>query len=212
MIASLVFLVILIVVIAVIAHVKNNSKASAATQNQLETYTGKVRSILANITPPVTEMTSAPTSNADPAAIQKLNKSVPDWEKAFESSITEVQTVLPAAGTDAATQLFTESIQLYSTAVQTYKLVPDLPADQQDAVLGTAQAQVVQANQLWTTGVDLLDQARSDAGLKSSGLRSPESTNAAPTPQVSFSVPPGTQTSGAGSGGKSGKKSGKGGH
>jgi hypothetical protein len=211
----LVFLVVLISAVALVAHVRNSSKNRTASQDQLEIYTGKIRSILAKITPTATEMAGAPTSNSDPAAVTALTKSTTNWAKTWEATVTELQQIPPAPGATTASQLFTESVQLYSTTVQTFKVVPDIAASQQDALLGTAQAQLSEAGQLWTTGVAVLDQARDDVGLKASGLRSPQTAvpnSSTPAPLASFSVPSG---GGKGSGGNSGgsqKKSGNKGH
>ncbi|MFN2594807.1 MAG: hypothetical protein ABR579_07975 [Actinomycetota bacterium] len=213
-VAVLVALAVVIAVIAVVQHVRNNSKQNSATQHLLDTYTGRVRSLLVKITPAATEMTGAPSSNTDPKAVAALKKSTTDWAKTFEGALTEMQQV---AGTGSAspeaTQVFTQSLQLYSTSVQTFKVVPSLASDQQDTILGTAQAEFAEAGDLWTTAVSLLDKARDDVGLPASDLRSPQSSvpnSSTPAPQTSFSIPSGAGSKG-GSGGKgSGKsKSGK---
>ncbi|MDQ3877538.1 MAG: hypothetical protein M3290_04205, partial [Actinomycetota bacterium] len=164
-IASLVFLVVAIAVIAVVAHVRSSSKERSQSQSQLETYTGKIRSVLATITPDVTAMTGAPSSSDDAAGIKALDKSTDEWAKTFEGSISEIGQAAPAAGAADAQQVFSDAVQLYSTVVQTLKVVPSVGADEQTTLLGLAQAQLAQATQLWTTGVQLLDQARSDVGL-----------------------------------------------
>lgn len=213
-IATLLFLVVLITTIALVAHVRHNSQQRSQAQAQLETYTGKIRSVLVKITPTATEMTSAPTSSTDPNAINALKKSTADWAKSFDSGVSDLQQIAPVASATDASQLFTQSLQLYSTAVQSYKLVPSVPSKVQDTALAAAQAEFTEAGQLWTTAVSLLDRARSDVGLAPSALRSPQSAvpnSSTPAPgQTTFSVPAGGGSQGGSK--KSGTKSGKGGH
>lgn len=202
---------IAITIAALVAHAHSGSAQLALKQDALDTYTGSIRAELVTITPPATEMQSVPPSASDPKLATALGKKGAAWQKTFDDAATKAQAVAAPASVTAINGLFVQSIQALSTAASTYALVPNVPPAERTKLLTNASAQFQRANQLWQSAVQLLDQARADAKMPASALRTPASGPPNATAPALQTLPASPAPGGAGgTGGKGSKATGSG--
>jgi hypothetical protein len=86
----------------------------------------------------------------------------------------------PTPTTQSANVLFVESIELYKQAATIYGLAPSTSASVQVKLLASGANLRNQATALWQEGINILDQARTDAKMVPSQLRIPTSGAVAP--------------------------------
>ena len=201
-IAAIATLILLVVVLVVV----NNSRDAAAekeqTQEVLENYTDQVRALLQRITPPASEMSTAPT-----APPEDLKDKAEEWSTTFTAAQTEVSQFASPPEAGSSRDLFLEAMRLFAAAGETMAVAADLEGEQQTRLLTTAGGQVTSASGVWDAAVAVLDDARDEADLSASGIRPPTMAPgaAAPTPAPGATVPLDTDGSGQGGGGKGGK-------
>ena len=201
-IAAITTLILIVIVLVMV----NNSRDAAAEREQaqesLENYTDQVRALLQRITPPASEMNSAPT-----APPEDLKAKAEEWSTSFTAAQTEVgQFVAPPEATSSR-DLFLEAMRLFAAAGDTMQVAAELEGEQQTRLLTTAGGQLTSASGVWDAAVAVLDDARDEADLSASGIRSPTMAPdaAAPTPAAGATIPVETDQGGGGKGGK-GKK------
>jgi hypothetical protein len=152
-----------------------------ARQETLNDYTGQIRTLTQTITQSATEM-SAVAPEPDDAAIEGLKDSATAWSKTFtDAQATLIETFPPSASLGRVNQLFGQALQLYDSAAQTYRLVPDADGDLRVQLLARAAAQRDQASALWTQAVTFVDAQRASAEMDPSSLTAPGAGTEQPT-------------------------------
>jgi hypothetical protein len=79
----------------------------------------------------------------------------------------------PAAGTESTNRLIQNSFFLFGSAANAYSLVAEAEGETKDKLKAQGATQVAAAGGVFNEAVTLLDEARRDAELSSSGLSAP---------------------------------------
>jgi hypothetical protein len=204
-IASIGGILALILAIWIFNTVRTSGREADAIKQQLESYTGSVKSALQLVTPAATDMSQAAT--ADPKTVAEDAKT---WVKTLQDAQTQLSGAVPPPEAQAAHQIFQQSIEIFKTAASVLELAADLPTDTATKLVATTLAEVSVADGVWGTAVNALDDARAAAGLGSAALRSPINSDPAAQPSPLATVPVDSGASpGSGSGGGKGNGKGK---
>lgn len=175
-------LVLLVAVIAVFVFVRSRPDTAATTQrrNALDQYTGDVRALLQSITPAATAENAVPNKLLAGRAKKLKGESV-SWQTQLARAQQSVGNVVaPTPTTQGANILFVESVQLYAQAATTFGLAADAPSSLQTRLLASGGDLRNQASALWQEGINILDQARTQAKMAASALRIPTAGAVAP--------------------------------
>ena len=165
-------------------------------QERLEDYTAQLRAMSGNLRNAAEGMKAAPVGVT--SGLGGLKKDATRWIGAFASAQGRVAELQPPASIESTKQLFTQSVQLYSTAAETFDLATRAPQELQAEILARAGALRDQASSLWVVATNQVDAERTDADLEISGLLPPAQPGSVPAP-----APP------AGGGGKKQEDGGK---
>ena len=160
-----------------VADSRSDAEALETTQEQLQTFTTDLRTIVQNLTPLTTEIASASTLEDD----ELLEKT-----KAWKNQLADVQTtlgqVVPPSDMPALTGLVSQSMVLYGESIDLYQLVPDLEGDARDQISAKASGSFQAANNLFSIMIQLVDGERAESELQPSGLTAPGAQETAPAP------------------------------
>ncbi|HEY7875307.1 MAG TPA: hypothetical protein VIG64_09310 [Actinomycetota bacterium] len=204
--AGLVALVL--VVLAVVAGFVLNARSDAAKledrQDALETYTGSVRAVLQNLTPPASDMLDVPINAGEFAELARLPRRAGEWEDQINAAIDQLVSLQPPPGAIYAHSLFEQSGQLYLTTARQWQIMADQPNKTRGELLAETTTLRDQANTLWVNATAILDQVRADLDMDPSGLRSPAQSPANSQPAPAPSIPTGGGGGGNGGGGNGG--------
>jgi hypothetical protein len=175
-------LVLVIAIVAIVAFVQSrpNTAALTARKDSLDQYTGDVRGLLQSITPPATSENAVPNKLSAKDA-KRLATSSKSWLSELAQAQQSIGAVsAPTPTTQSANVLFVESIELYKQAATIYGLAPSTSASVQVKLLASGANLRNQATALWQEGINILDQARTDAKMTPSQLRIPTAGAVAP--------------------------------
>ena len=200
-------LVLVIAIIAIVAFVQSRPNTANLTQRQnaLDQYTGDIRGLLQGITPAAVAENSVPNKLSAKDAKKLVTKS-----QSWTTQLTKAQqsvggVTAPTPSTQSANVLFVESIQLYSQAATIYGLASSTSPAVQPRMLASGANLRNQATALWQEGINILDQARTQAKMVPSQLRIPTAGAVAPP------SPPAPSPSSSGGKNKKNKSKGNGG-
>jgi hypothetical protein len=184
-------LTIIIVVLALIGvamwRISVNSSDNStrkARQDALAAYTAEVEGYVNAIQQPVREMLGAPFNTANPEGIASLEDSTKSWVKTLEANGALIQSLVPPEELTSMNLLFQQALLIYGSTAKTYALVPgEEDKGRQQELLTRASEFREQAGRVLGGALGVLDQARTDAGLRPSGIQLPsQMTPIVPTP------------------------------
>jgi hypothetical protein len=164
-------IIIVIVALWAIANARSDAAELEDRQGALRTYTDGIRGFIETINGPASEM-----SGAAGLSDGQLARKTRAWTKAFTGAQAQLSQLAPAAGTESTNRLIQNSFFLYSSAAQTFSLVPDTDGKNKDKLTTQGATQLVAAGGVFTEAITLLDAARSEAELSASGLSAPGRT------------------------------------
>jgi prophage DNA circulation protein len=164
-------IVLVIVALWAIANARSDAADLEDRQSALRTYTDGVRGFIETVNGPASEM-----SGAAGLSDEQLSRKAKAWTKAFTGAQAQLSQLAPAAGTESSNRLIQNSFFLYSSAAQTFSLVPDTEGRNKDKLTTQGSTQLVAAGGVFTEAITLLDEARSEAELSASGLSAPGRT------------------------------------
>lgn len=166
-------LVLLIGVVGgVIAAVTGEDPVDVGAQNQAQDFTSQVANHLQSTSEAGAAIAAAPT-DTEADGFETLAEDATSWSGDFEAAQLTLAQQPQGGDLQTASQLFQESLLLYSAAAKTYALAPDADGKLADSILERAGAQRDLATTIWRDALNLLDRARGEADLAPSGLRSP---------------------------------------
>jgi hypothetical protein len=199
---------LVIAIVAIVAFVQSRPNTANLTrrQNALDQYTGDIRALLQGITPAAVDENAVPNKLSAKDAKRLVTKS-----QSWTTQLTKAQqsvggVTAPTPSTQSANVLFVEAIQLYSQAATIYGLAPSTSPKVQPRMLASGANLRNQATALWQEGINILDQARTQAKMVPSQLRIPTSGAVAPP-----SPPPPSPSASGGKHKKNNKSKGNGG-
>jgi hypothetical protein len=153
---------------------------------------------LQGITPAATEENAVPNKLTSKEA-KKLKTQSKSWLTQISNARQSVGNVTaPTPTTQSASVLFVESVQLYGQAASIYGLAADAGPALQAKMLRSGADLRNQATGLWQEGINILEQARSQAKMPASGLRIPTSGAVAPPTPTTNTVTPSPSSNGSG--------------
>jgi hypothetical protein len=161
-------IIIVIVALWAIANARSDAAELEDRQGALRTYTDGIRGFIETVNGPASEMTGA--ARLSDGGLARRAKA---WTKAFTGAQAQLSQLVPAAGTESTNRLIQNSFFLYSSAAQTFSLVPDVEGKDKDKLTTQGTTQLVAAGGVFTEAITLLDDARSEAELSASGLSAP---------------------------------------
>jgi hypothetical protein len=164
-------IIIVIVALWAIANVRSDAAELEDRQGALRTYTDGIRGFIETVNGPASEM-----SGAAGLSDEQLARKARAWTKAFTGAQAQLSQLAPAADTESTNRLIQNSFFLYSSAAQTFSLVPDTDGKNKDKLKTQGATQLVAAGGVFTEAITLLDDERSEAELSASGLSAPGST------------------------------------
>ena len=200
------------VVIWLIGSARENAKELEREQAVLTAYTNDVRAPLESVSEPVTEM-AAVTSAPGGKDLDELAEDAEGWVTSLQEAQTALAQTFPSPPTDGVHQIFNEALGLYTSAAQTFALLPDVAGETRAEVFTRASTQRDLATAVFASAISVLDEFRSQKDLRASGLRPPADPAPAPgavptaLPSIQVSPPPaggGGGGSGNGDGGNGG--------
>jgi hypothetical protein len=146
------------------------------------------------------------------AALKKLGKDAKDWQAKFVKSAASAAPLQADTSMSTDTSIFQQAVQLYGSAAKLFGIAATSDASTRKDILSEASDTSLEANALWQTGLTLLTEKRSAAGLgpPSLGMPSTPAAGAAPQPTPSPSTPSGSSKKGGGSKNGGGSKKGGG--
>jgi hypothetical protein len=162
-----------------IANARSNAAELEDRQAALRSYTERVQGLIQVVNGAASEMAAA-TGVSD----RELTRQTRSWRKAFTSAQAQLSQLTPVAGTESATRLVQNSFFLYGSASEAFALVPEADGEIKDRLKTQGATQAAAAGGVLNEAIALLDDARRDADMSSSGLSPP---GGAPPGQV----PPG---------------------
>ncbi|MEA2453683.1 MAG: hypothetical protein QOG04_2393 [Actinomycetota bacterium] len=169
-----------------------DNKDRDALQDELAVYTGEVEGYINAIQEPVREMLGAPFNTANPETIAALEASTKAWIKTLEENGALIQALEPPQELTSANVVIQQAILLYGSTAKTYALVPGMDDEKQQQDLLTRAAEFrEQAGRVLGGAIGLLDQARTEAGMRPSGIDQPsQMAPILPTPEPAPSESP----------------------
>lgn len=167
-IAAIGALVLVLATVILVNNARTTAREREQTQESLESYTDQVRALLQEVTGPATEMVAASQT-----APENLRATARGWRESLVGAQTQAAQLLPPEEATSSGDLFNQSINLFTSAADTFATAAGLEGEQQTNLLAAAGAQVLSASQVWDAAVGLLDDAREDNDMRPSGLRSP---------------------------------------
>ncbi|HVF53292.1 MAG TPA: hypothetical protein VNC78_06745 [Actinomycetota bacterium] len=180
-----------------VALSRRDDQANAALQEQMKTYTSDIERLVGELQDPVTELASMPTGVAGEEELQNLKDSVKKWRKALSDVQSVAFSLGPPPDTENANRLFLHAIGLYIGSVDTYELASQTEdVDVQSKIMGRAAFERGQANEAFLTAIAVLDEARDELDMTSSGLEAPGAAPAPAPEETSITLPP-AETPGA---------------
>ncbi len=205
-IAGITVLIAIVVGLALVNNARSAAQEKELAQETLENYTDQVRALLQRVTAPASELAAVPS-----AAPEDLADKAKEWSDNFAAAQTEVAQFIAPDEASASRDLFLQSLQLYKNAADTMGVAAGLEGEDQTELIATATTQVTSASAIWDSAVAVLDDARDEAEIAPSGIRSPTAAppsgaQTPPAPSVTVPVEPGDNGGdGGGKGGKGGK-------
>ena len=163
--AGIAALLIALLAFWAISDARSEAEARAARQDQLEDFTTRLRSALETLRPPVTEMARRAT------AVRP--RDVTAWNRKLAEAQTQVAGAVSPPGLEVASRLLAQAVGLYSAAAESKGLLGEVEGDVRRQVAAQSGALIANADALWSSAIELLDEARADAELRSSGLEAP---------------------------------------
>ncbi|MGH2806263.1 MAG: hypothetical protein ACRDKT_03210 [Actinomycetota bacterium] len=197
-VAILFGLTILGLVIWSISSARSESARLEDRQQELEDYTTRVRALVQNLTPAASEMATA--SQIPPG---QMEERVREWNRSFGNAQTTLSQTQAPEDLRPLNQQLLQSILLYVSAAETYKLVPDVEGDARESIVTQGRVQWTSANNLFASVIALLDKELDDAELRPSGLR-PPGADAPSGPAQGAGGSEGLEVEGGGGGGNGG--------
>jgi hypothetical protein len=184
-------LLTLIVIIAVVANVRADNREAAQREEELETYTDQLNALVQQVTEPVSAVAAA---GAEAGSGAPPPEDAADWVKDLDDAQTTLFQLIAPQGVAAANNVFQQSILLYRAAAKNFELAGEAEGQLATELQTQGATLASSAAALWESGKAMLDDAREDAGLSPSDIRSPSEPGAQPQPQASpgseVTIPP----------------------
>jgi hypothetical protein len=167
-----------------VSAARSETQELEARQDVLADYTTEVSKFTAQIQQPVREMLGAPFNTGDPSFIAGLETSTERWTKDLEGAAALVQALEAPEEMLQVNLVVQQGFMLYATAAKTYALVPDEAGNKRTQQLLDRATEIrEEAGRVLAGAIGLLDQARTDAEMRPSGIELPGAmTPILPTP------------------------------
>lgn len=181
------FLVAVTVVILAwwfIADNRSEAEALETTQAELTDYTETVETTIQDVTPVAADLAGAAELKDD-----QLAEKAKTWKSQLSTAQTAVAQAAPPTGIEAMNGLLTQAILLYVQSAEQYELLPQLEGRVREEVSAKAAASFLAANNIFSSAIEILDTARVDNELSSSGLQTPGTAPEATMPPGELEVP-----------------------
>jgi hypothetical protein len=152
----------------------SESSKLEARQDVLVEYTGEVENYVDKIQQTVRQMMGAPFNTANPEALAGLEESSAAWKEELEANGALIQALKPPDELTEINVVLQQSFLMYGSAAKIYALIPD--EDQNEtiqALIDRATEVREEAGVVMSSAIRLLDQARTDAELRASGIQVP---------------------------------------
>ena len=172
--AILVFLAIVGVVMWRVNVASSESAKLEARQEKLADYTRAVEAQVNTVQETIREMLGAPFNTANPEGLESLATSTDDWIEELEASGALIQAVRPPDELVVTNVTLQQSFMMFSSSAKIYALVEGEESSKRIQDLLDRAAEVRgQAGVVMASALGMLDQARQDAEMPSSGIDSP---------------------------------------
>lgn len=169
--------VVLAIVGLVMWRVSASSSASSkleARQETLAAYTTEVEDYVDNIQQTVREMMGAPFNTANPEALAGLEETSAAWTEELEANGAMIQALDSPAELTEVNVVLQQSFLMYGSAAKIYALIPDEDQNKKiQALIDRATEVREEAGVVMGSAIRLLDEARTDAELRPSGIQMP---------------------------------------
>ena len=204
-------LTLLIVIIALVVNVRNDNRLAAQREEELESYTDQLKTLVQEITEPASGIAGAAAGTASGAP-------PPDdaagWVRDLDDAQTQLFQLLAPQGAAAANTIFQQSVLMYRAAAKNFELAAQAEGPLATELQTQAATLAGTASALWESAKAVLDDQREDAGLAPSDIRSPAEPSQQPPPQPSPGSDqitiPSVEGDGEGGGGQGGGQGGGG--
>ena len=184
--AAVIIALVLSSVGGLIAALNSSSNQAEARQNSIDDYTQRVRDFAQEIADPATQMAVVtPETSGD--ALAELSKQADQWAETLVGARAEAARSEPPVSLADVNRLLSESLLLYTSAAETFKLAADAKGEMQNSLLLNGLSQHERAGSIFLTVVSLIDRERDREGLQASGIGHPAQLGSfpQPTPQES---------------------------
>jgi hypothetical protein len=115
-------------------------------------------------------------------ALSDLSKQSDDWAEVLVGARAGAAQTQPPASMRSVNGLLTESLLLYTSAAETFKLATDAEGEMQRSLLLNGLNQHERAGSIYLTVVALLDRERERESLEASGIGHPAQLGSLPQP------------------------------
>jgi hypothetical protein len=186
------FLVIASLIIFVwwfVADTRSESQALEDEQAALQTFTSDLRATITDLTPLTAELATAGSLKDG-----QLADKTEEWNEQLGEVQTALAQLAPPQDLASLTGVLSQSMVLYGQSIENYDSLPNLEGRARQTMSTAALSSFNAANNLFGVVIELLDQARSDAELSSSGL-TPPSAEPAPVEEPASESTPGGDVS-----------------
>lgn len=152
----------------------SESSKLEARQEALVAYTSEVGDYVDQIQQTVREMMGAPFNTANPEALAALEESSAAWKEELEANGALIQALDPPAGLTEVNVVLQQSFLMYGSAAKIYELIPGEDRNETiQALIDRATEVREEAGVVMSSAIRLLDEARTDAELRPSGIQVP---------------------------------------
>jgi len=151
-----------------VADNRNEAQELQAAQDELETYTNSLETVMGSLTPVATQLSTA--GELDDAALAKRSK---EWRNRLAAAQTSVAQVTPPEDLQALSGLLTQGVLLYVQSADQYALLPRLDAEVRSEVAAKAAGSFQAASGIFAGAIELLDRERQENDMGASRLTTP---------------------------------------
>ncbi|MBW3594464.1 MAG: hypothetical protein KY391_02710, partial [Actinobacteria bacterium] len=149
---------------------ENRSEAQRleTAQDQLDTYTSSLDTIIQSISPVATDLATA--GELEDAALAKQAK---EWKNQLAAAQTAAAQTMPPEGLEPLGGILPQALLLYSQSIEQYELLPELDGKAREEVAAAAAASFQAASSVFASAIEILDAERQDNEMSASGFTAP---------------------------------------
>ena len=179
--AAVILALVLSSIGGIIAAVNSSSSRAEARRDRLDEFTSRVRDFAGTIADPATQM-SAITPEIRGEALSDLPGQTDGWIETLVAARAEATRTEPPVVVREINDLVLESLLLYTSAAETFKLAADAGDEMRTSLLLNGLNQHDRASSIFLTVVALIDRERDREGLEASGIGHPAQLGSLPEP------------------------------